>query len=512
MVWRTGFSLFLLPVMLHPSACTSPPEQASGDPGFDNIVVIIGDDHAAYALGCYGNDRIRTPNLDRLAENGLRFTRAYANAPLCSASRQSILTGRYPHAAGVTLLRTSFPEEQHTIAEHLQKRGFRTGVFGKTHFNNEGRHGFETMVSRSDWQQYLEQHPPAPIPDSIDSYGPWRPFHDPAAIWLNAAKKPLPYRDEEMEDTYYARRAAAYIESNRDRRFCVWVGFHNPHSPFNFPVEYRDKYDPAGMILPPGSPEDDRWIPEVFRNLTDEEKRGIIASYYTSVEHLDKNAGLIIDKIDELGLGDRTLIVYIGDQGYLLGHHKRFEKHMMWEEAIRSPLLIRGGSRFGRGRTVDALTEFIDLAPTILEALGIGAMPESYGQSLMPVLKGETGTHKDFAFSEFLVDNKAMIRSDRWKYIFSTGKRDLGQGYATGNPPPGITHRLYDLHSDPYEHHDVSKDPDKQAVLTEMQQTMLDLFRATYPGADTIPASLSVEEQLVRFCVAPDENADIEAQ
>jgi len=476
------------------------------------MVVIIGDDHAAYAVGAYGNDRIRTPNIDRMAERGIRFMRAYANAPLCSASRQSILTGRYPHAAGVTLLRTSFPEEQVTIAEHLQQRGFRTAVVGKTHFNNAGSHGFDTLAGRSQWRNYLEANPPAPIPDSIATYGEWRPFRDPARIWLNAAALPLPFRDEDMEDTFYARTAAEFIEANQDERFCLWVGFHNPHSPFNFPIEFRDKYLPENMPLPEGSPEDDRWVPQVFKDLSEEEKRGIIAAYYTSVEHMDKNVGIILDKIDALGLDGNTMVIYIGDQGYLLGHHKRFEKHMMWEEAIRSPLVIQAGGHYGRNRSSDALTEFIDLTPTLLEALAVDPLPSVQGKSLMPVLSGKTETHKDLVFSEFLVDNKAMVRNDRWKYIFTTGKRDLGQGYETGNPPPGITHRLYDLKTDPNETTNVAGEAESQEVLTGLQQAMVKLFRETYPGADTIPANLSLEEQLVRFCVPPDEGAMIEAK
>lgn len=503
-------ALFLPVVLFILTGCNTTLPEEEQPPSFDKVVVIIGDDHAANALGCYGNDRIRTPNLDRLASQGVRFTRAYANAPLCSASRQSILTGRYPHSAGVTLLRTSFPEEQLTIAEHLQAQGFKTGVIGKTHFNNAGSHGFDTLVGRQEWRAWLEEHPPEPVADSIDTYGDWRPFRDPARIWLNANAKPLPLHDEHMEDTYYARSAADFIERHQNDSFCLWVGFHNPHSPFNFPVEYRDKYDPANMPVPKGSPEDNRWIPAIFKNLSEEDTRGIIASHYTSVEHMDKNTGIILDKIGELGLDDNTLVIYIGDQGYLLGHHKRFEKHMMWEEAIRSPLLLRAGDRFGTGRSSDALTEFIDLAPTILDILGIEPMPTVQGKSLLPVLTGDQDEHKDLVFSEFLVDNKAMVRNDRWKYIFSTGKRDLGQGYATGNPPPGITHRLYDLQNDPEETTNVAADhPD---VLTELQQSMVALFRTTYPGADTIPVSLSAEEQLVRFCMPPDEGADIGAK
>ena len=290
-----------------------------------NVVCIIGDDHAANVLGCYGNKIVRTPNLDRMASRGVLFTHAYANAPLCSASRQSLLTGKYPHACGVTLLRTSFPEEQTTIAEHLQQYGFRTGVIGKTHFNNGLPHGFETRIDTREYRKNLEENPPEKPPSGLETRPPWKPFRDPARVWLNADGRSSQYYDKDDLGTFLANKAVEFIEQNMQDRFCLWVGFHEPHSPFNFPVEYAGKYKPEDMSLPKVSSGDDRWIPEIFRDLSDDEKRGIIASYYTSVEYLDKNVGLILDKLEQTGLDKNTLVIYIGDQGYLLGHHKRFK-------------------------------------------------------------------------------------------------------------------------------------------------------------------------------------------
>jgi len=113
-----------------------------------NVVVIIGDDHANHVLGSLGNELIKTPNLDRLSQQGILFSNAFANSPLCSASRQSLLTGKYPHASGVTLLTTSFPEEQITIADHLKNYGFISAIIGKNHFNNNLNHGFDVTPSR----------------------------------------------------------------------------------------------------------------------------------------------------------------------------------------------------------------------------------------------------------------------------------------------------------------------------------------------------------------------------
>src|SRR5690606_9821944 len=129
--------------------------------------------------------------------------------------------------------------------------------------------------------------------------------------------------------TFFANKANEFIEQHRDERFCLWVGFLEPHAPFTFPIEYAGRIDPETIVLPQGTDADDRWVPLIFKSLTDEDKRGIIRSYYTSVEYLDKNVGLILDKVESLGLTRKTLIIYLGDNGYLLNHHKRFEKHTM---------------------------------------------------------------------------------------------------------------------------------------------------------------------------------------
>ena len=162
---------------------------------------------------------------------------------------------------------------------------------------------------------------------------------------------------------------------------------------------------------------------------------------------MDKNVGLVFEALKENGIYDETLIIYLGDQGYLLYDHKRFEKHTMWKESIKAPLIVSGNQNRPGSKVLDQLIEFIDVVPFITDALGVPAMEEAQGNSFYELLYGEGYIEKDFVFAEFLEDNKAMVASEKWKYIFTTGKRDLGQGYATGQPPPGILHRLYDLES-----------------------------------------------------------------
>ncbi|MBN1995936.1 sulfatase-like hydrolase/transferase [candidate division KSB1 bacterium] len=483
----------------------------SGQQKLKNVIVLIGDDHAASVLGCYGNTIVRTPNLDKMASRGVRFSTAFANAPLCSASRQSLLTGRYPHATGVTLLRTPFPADQVTIAEHLKERGYVTGVIGKTHFNDDLPHGFNVRITARDYQRWLVENPPQKPPQDIKTRPKWRPFVDPARIWLNADMLPSEYYDKDCEGKFLADQAIKFLHENKINKFCLWVGFHEPHSPFHFPIEYMEKYNPENMPLPETGPEDDRWIPEIFRDLSESDKRGIIVSYYTSVEHLDKNIGLILSALEELQLDSETLVVYIGDQGYLIGDHKRFEKHMMWDPAIRSPLIFQAGGRYGPARVIDALTEFVDLAPTILDILDVDPMPDAQGRSFKAVLDGSKKEYKDYVFSEFLVDNKSMVRSKEWKYIYTTGERDLGQGYTTGYGPSGVLHRLYNVANDPFEKKNLADGPRNTKILSSLKQRLLEWFKNTHPHARQIPDTLSVDEQLARFCIPPDKNADIEA-
>jgi len=474
-------------------------------PKVQNVLFIMGDDHAAYALGAYGNKIVRTPNLDRLAARGVRFNNAYVSSPLCTPSRQSLITGKLPHAAGVTLLRTPLSEEQTTIAEHLQQFGFSTGAVGKMHFVNEQlRHGFDYRVDISDYRKHLTEHLPQKPAEGLRVKPPWRPFRDPARIWLNADGLPMSTSDEESEGTYLAKKAIEFLRSNRDNRFCLWLSFYQPHSPFDFPIEYAGRVDPRRITLPKTGAEDARWVPEIFKELSDEDKRGITAAYYTAAEFLDKNVGLVLTELSRLGLDGSTLVIYVGDNGYLLGHHGRFEKHMMWEEAVRVPLLISISGRFKQGHATSALVELIDIVPTILETLEVAPMKEAQGKSLLPLLEGKTNRHREQVFSEYLEDNVAMVRTRRWKYIFGAGKHDLALGYATGRGAPGRYQLLYDQSGDPDEKRNLANDSRYTMLLHDMRLKMLDVFLQTDPRAPRLPARLSVEEKLEWFLEPPE--------
>lgn len=487
------------------------------EPAIRNVLVISADDHATHAMGAYGNAVIRTPNLDRLAAGGVRFDSAYANCPFCTPSRQSFITGKYPHGCGVTLLQTPLEEKQLTIADHLGAAGFKTAAVGKMHFNSDLTHGFDYRVDAADHDAYLARNP-ARRPPEDQPYKPlWMPFRVPAREWLNADRLPgtgyprpgdaenQGLFDEDFLGTFFVRRAIEFMKSNRDERLCVWLSFYEPHSPFNFPVEYASAYDPEQIKLPETGSQDSRWVPAIFRDLSDDDKRGITAAYYNSVEYLDANVGRMLDALEELGLDDSTLVVYVSDHGYLLNHHGRFEKHMMWEEVVKVPMIVRH-PQLAPGVT-NALVEMVDLVPTITEVLEVPPLPSMDGRSLLGLLKGETDQHRDLVFSEYLHDNKAMVRSRQWKYVFTTGRKDLTLGYETGQGPSGRDQRLYDMSEDPGEFHDLADEPESSGIIAELQQAMLDVFLRSDPRAQDLPDDLVIEEKLEWFLEPPEESS-----
>jgi choline-sulfatase len=462
-----------------------------------NFLFIIADDHAGYVLGCDGNSMARTPNLDRLAREGTRFARHFCNSPVCTPSRQSFFTGQMPHAAGVTRLNTPLSPDKPTLAKQFKRAGYRTAVFGKMHFNRAGEpglHGFDFMMTERELQRaWTIAVKPAPIPEEIRTKPPWRPFRDPARIWLNAEKLPFPRYEAEMKGTFLAQQATEYLERNKDGQFALWVSFQEPHSPFDFPVEYRERFDAASFKAPRPGPEDAWQIPLIFRDLTDEEKRGIAAAYYTSVSFLDRNIGRVLDTLRRLGLDENTLVVYTADHGYDLGQHGRFEKHCGYDPALRVPLIVRYPGRVRRG-TVTELTEHVDVPATICDLMQLDPLPVLHGQSLRPYLEGRQTSPREHIFSEYLENEEAFIRGKRWKYIFCSGRRKREDGYETDNPTPGRYERLYDLAADPVEFTDVAaRNPD---VVSRMKDLMLARFRATHPEAPAEPQRLTREEAI----------------
>jgi choline-sulfatase len=463
-----------------------------------NFLFLLADDHAGYVVGMDGNRLASTPNIDRLAGEGTRFDGHHCNSPVCTPSRQTILTGQLPHAAGVTVLTTPLALEKPTLAQQFQKAGYQTAVFGKMHFNRPGApglHGFDIAETEDRITAKWSAMSRRPAPEGMRMKPPWRPFQDPASIWLNSEKLPFAAFESDMRGTYIANQGIQYLERwDRQKPFALWVSLQEPHSPYDFPIEDRDRFDPAKFAVPRVGPDDDRQIPLVFRDLSEQQKRGIIAAYYTSVSFLDRNVGRVLAALRRLQLEEDTFVVYTADHGYSLGQHGRFEKHCGYEPALRIPLILRYPGRI-RQRTVSDLTEHVDLPATIVDVMRLDPLPVQHGQSLRPYLEGRRVENpRDHIFSEYLENEEAYIKTKEWKYIFCSGRRPRQDGYQTDHPTPGRYKRLYDLKTDAGEFADVAgKHPELTARLESL---MLDRFRETHPDRESEPAGLSREESI----------------
>lgn len=487
------------PVAVGTPTPTPPAPLRQGGP--PNIVWIIADDHAGGTLGIDGDPRRATPCLDRLAREGVRFTRAFCNAPICTASRQSFLTGRYPHATGVTLLATPLREETTTLAECLGRAGYATAAIGKMHFNSDGRHGFDLRLDAPDWQRSLRANPPP----TRERRRPWRPFQDPAAVWLNAAVEDSGLPDDAMEASFFVRQAVEYLRRNRGRPFFLVVGFEEPHSPFHFPAGFPGRYRPDDFEAPPVDAEDRAQQPLVFRDLTTPEIRGIQAAYFSSLAFLDSKVGELLEAMDQLGLSENTIVVYLGDNGYMLGQHGRFEKHVLYEPAVRVPFLLRWPGHLGGegGRRVDEIVELVDLFPTMLDLCGVEPPPRLDGTSLAGLLRGTPGAKgRSYVFSEYPENEEAMIRSGRYKLIVGSGRRIRQDGYLSANPLPGYRERLFDLEADPGERTDLSGRPELAATQAELRTELWRRLVTTRPERLPVPPGLS-EHEAILWCLRP---------
>lgn len=468
-----------------------------------NFVFILADDHAGYVLGCDGNRKAETPNLDRLASEGTRFAANYCNSPVCTPSRQSFLTGQLPHAAGVTVLSTPLDAGKPTIAKQLKTAGYNTAVFGKMHFNRPaapGLHGFDVMFTEGELTRAWQQAGGKPVPPETPTKKlPWRPFRTPASEWLNAGNLPYPRYERDMRSAFLLDRVTDYLAENKDKQFALWVSFQEPHSPFDFPVEHR-KFTAADFDAPRVGPEDAWQIPKIFRELSDEEKRGIIAAYYNSARYLDQNVGRVLDQLKKHNLDDNTLVIYMADHGYSLGQHGRFEKHCGYDPAMRVPLIMRWPGRIRQG-VVHDFTESVDVPHTIMDLLGAPALPVQHGRSLRPYLEGKRPSAvRDYIFSQYLENEEAFVRTKTHKFIHCSGTRKRTDGYLIDNPTPGHYIRLYDLKNDPGEFTDVAAR--NQKVVAKMKNLMLDRFRKTHPDASNEPSNAPIDD-LLNFYVRP---------
>jgi choline-sulfatase len=466
-----------------------------------NVVWICADDFTPAVCGTYGNRIVRTPCLDRLASQGIRFDRAFCTCPLSTPSRQSFWTGRYPRSIGVTLSPTPLPDDEVTLPALLRQGGYEIAAFGKTHYYWPRRHEYDICVDFPEYEQWLSGKCRV-LPPTGDVLGAWRPFVDPAAVWLNGSCLPYCAFDAEMFGTFLASQAAQYLAATRARPCFLYVSFYETHAPFWFPVEYRGRHDPRSFRVPPVAPADDDCLPPAFRGLTEADKQGILAAYATSAEFLDKNVGLILKALDQSTYASNTLIIFTSDHGYLLGQHGRFEKHCCFEPAVRAALLMRFPALIHPGRATAALVELIDLMPTVLELCGVPAPANLQGRSLVSLLRGRTDVHRERIIAEYADNEEAMIRTERWKLIYCTGARRRQDGYALDTPTFKPFIQLYDLDNDPDEMVNLARAAEHAGWVKQLTNQLADHLMRTAREPKLIPRSRDTQ-LLLAHCLAP---------
>ena len=470
-----------------------------------NILFVFSDQHRHDVLGCAGYPLVRTPNLDRLADRGMRFERTWSQCPVCMPCRATMITGRYAHELGFTSNVTArrgdtvddspFKPAWPTIMKQLQGGGYETASIGKTHYH--GRPGslearergerfdtrqFEEFVQRFGWDYVMEEYDRyGHVPSHVNS--PYMDFLASRGL-LEAHQEqirgvfrltPTHWRGEtsvlpqECElSSFIADHAIDWLQSrDSGKPFHLHLGFVQPHVPLMDDPVWAAHYADADIALPDMTmprATNEVWAARVewlkthsqVRTMTDDFVREGIRHYLGAVSLVDQKIGEVIDTLDALGELDNTWIIYSSDHGEMLGQHHLWAKHCFYEGSVQVPLIVSPPDRKNRGVCRD-LTQLIDVVPTLAE-IGQVAPPEgARGQSLLPLLEGGAGGH-EYVFST--IGDYTGVRDESWRF--------------TLHVPTNTPCELYDLTTDPGELDNRVEDPAYRAIVAGLRAAVLD--------------------------------------
>ncbi len=484
-----------------------------------NILLITSDQQHFTGLGCV-NDKLQTPALDRLADEGMRFNRAYCNNPTCTPSRGTIITGLYPSWHGAWSLGTKVPEDLPTVGDSFRQAGYATQLIGKAHF--------QPLRTAPD-QTSIECQPTLRDLDFWRNFtGPWYGFDhieiarnhvdeshvgSHYAIWMeekgltdwqqyfgdcsDGRDRPAgfhgswPLPEEYHYSPWTAERTIANIEQavNEDKPFFTWASFHDPHPPYAVPEPWASLYDPADME--PGEYTEGEFddMPPHFAMTRDpdadwsiyketprpnhgfqchlhdpEDLKKDMAIYYGMISFMDQQIGRILDALDRLGVADNTIVVFTTDHGHYLGQHGLIAKGAFhYEDGIKLPFLARWPGRVAAGATCDAIQGLIDLAPTFLTAAGVDVPGQMQGVNQLDVWTGQSEKARDHEICEFRHQPTAVhlrtLITERYKMTVYRG-REYGE--------------LFDLREDPGEVRNLWNDPESASVKAELLRQFMD--------------------------------------
>ncbi len=396
------------------------PKSAEANNRRPNIIYILGDNHNADTMGCAGHPFIKTPGMDRLAKEGVRFENTFNTTSLCSPSRASILTGAYAHRHGVKNNHTPWTGQVTTFLEYLSRGGYSTAFIGKWHMPGEGL-------------------PQMPFLDLFVSYtyreGQGAYFNCPMIVNGKEVPSRKPYITTEITDYAIEFMEEHQKKPARERKpFCIYLAHRPGHPPFQAPKKIRGMYDGADVksVLPPHV--DPHWYGKTKGNVF----QGIMmGSYYNKYRRycetltaMDRDIVRLLDRLDKMGLADDTMVVYMGDNGMQWGTHDCHGIREPYEESARLPLIIRAPWLMdGAGTVRKQMALNIDIAPTMLKLAGLPVPNDMDGQSLLPVLRNRNTKGREAFLMEFWryypenTPSYIGVRTDRYKYIeFERGR------------------------------------------------------------------------------------------
>ena len=460
-----------------------------------NILILSTDQLRWDAIGANGNPDVQTPMLDRLAADGLTFTRYFVQNPVCMPSRLSFLTGQYPSTLRVTHMGVPVPLDTITLPRLLRPYGYASANVGKLHFlphaNRDHRephpsYGFDTLELSDEPGPYEDAYRAwvrRVAPDeqaALDAVSPglpplaetWRQvMHEPdpvrhPAVRFPKAPRPFGAPAHLTHSAFVADQSMEFIRQQRHRPWLCIAGFYSPHSPWIAPQEFLDRYDPSTFRLPVFPPDVDALRPGT--EYDDAHLRAARHGYYAMVSEVDHHAGRILALLDDLSLAENTIVLLTSDHGDWLGEHLRHGKGYPAADPVsRVPLLVRwpAGVRHA-GRAVAAITEAVDVLPTLLECAGIQVPPHVQGRSFLPLLEDRATAGRPSALTE--AHGWKALRTSRYRYVCRFPS-------PAGAPPDAATmeEHLWDLERDPGEYHDLAADPAASAALADLRRHLL---------------------------------------
>ncbi len=488
-----------------------------------NIIFIMSDDHGYQAISAYSDKLIQTPNIDRIAKEGMLFTNASVTNSICAPSRAVILTGKHSHINGKIDNLSEFDTNNVTFPQILQKAGYQTAMFGKLHFGNNPKGFDEFMILPGQGEYYNPKFISEKGDTIIKGYvtdittdltldwmknrrDPNKPFmlmylhKAPHRAWLPTQKYyteytkktfPLP---ETLFDDYKTRGSAAKTAEMGILKHMSLVN-DNKLTPKTMKELGLTDWNDLGESLGRMSAEQRAQWDEVYGPINEDFKKRYptmndstltvwkyqryMQDYLATIASVDDNVGRVLDYLDEEKLADNTIVVYTSDQGFYLGEHGWFDKRFMYNESFKTPLLIKWPNKITAGTTEDEMVQNLDFAQTFLDAAGVVAPAEMQGESLIPLLTGKKETWNRDAIYYHYYEYPAEHAVKR-HYGIATKEFKLIHFYYDVNE-----WELYDRKKDPQEINNVINDPAYAKVVREMKEKLKET-RKKYKDSETL--------------------------